>query len=154
MDPLDPFDFTVDGTGYVHPAPDWNGKPFQINTEKEWRGSVHRCYPNVPKETLQRFKFVYNIDSEEQREVKTQAAIHAYNWVMDEFDKEFSHVPNHDDVKSMLESQVDYFFAVLELFFPSLRTVKCVNLRKSIHKYHFISAHLVEELLIGGGTTA
>ena len=114
----DPFGFTVEGTDYVQSVADWNGNPFQIKSEKEWRESVERCYTKVPSGTLKRFRFVYNIDSDDQREVKTQAAIHAYNWVMDNFDKEFSQIPNHDDVRSMLESQVNYLFCCIRTFLP------------------------------------
>ena len=117
MDDLDPFDFTVHGTDYVIPAPDWNGKPFKIQNQKDWWDSVHRCYTNLPKETLKRFKFVYKMDTEEQTEVKTKAAVHAYSWVMDKFDEEFSDI-ECDDVRAMVESQADYFFCCLRTFHP------------------------------------
>ena len=109
-DDQDPFGFTVFGTDYVDFPYDWNGNQFKIKNEAEWRESVHKCYTKVPKETLQRFKFVYNMDTEEQQDVKSQAAIHAYHWVLDEFDKDFSQASNRDEVKSMLESQVNFFF--------------------------------------------
>ena len=141
-DNLDPFGFTVEGTDYVQSAADWNGKPFQIKSEKEWRESVHRCYTNVPKETLQRFKFVYNIDSEEQREVKTQAAIYASNWVMEQFEKEYSNVLNHEEVKNMLESQVNYLFCCLQTFLPITTHCKVLEFEEEypqipLHIYPF-----------------
>ena len=108
MDALDPFDFTVDGSDYGIPAPDWNGTLFKIKSQQDWWDSVHRCHTDLPKETLKRFKFVYKMDSEEQTEIKTKGACHAYNWVMEKFDEEFSHVPC-DDVRAMVKSQADYF---------------------------------------------
>ena len=117
-DDQDPFGFTVFGTDYVDYPYDWRDNQFKIKNEAEWRESVHKCYTKVPKETLQRFKFVYNMDTEEQQDVKSQAAIHAYHWVLDEFDKDFSQASNRDEVKSMLESQVNYFFCCLRTFLP------------------------------------
>ena len=79
----------VDDSDYVTPISDWDGAAFHIKHQARWDESIYRCYKNPPKNELKRFRFVWKMDSDDERAVKKHAAIHALSLLMNKFDDQF-----------------------------------------------------------------
>ena len=132
-----PFTFDVDETDYVVPPPDWNKNVFRATTQDDWCASIHRCYDNLPKEALKKFKFVYTMDTDKQWEIKTDAAYHALSFILDKFDEDYACALDSEKYRRALQTQAEHYFCCLRTFHPLTMHTRVVGFEE-----HFNDANL------------
>ena len=93
-------------------SPEWASECYHFEEEEEWKKSIDRCYTPHPTKILQRFKFVYMPDNDDQIGAKTLAAEEALDYVMVQYDKTYDSDPKYEEVaistRVLLEKEPRY----------------------------------------------